>query len=89
MGSKKSISQLTVIAENGDAQAAMILARAYRSGDGVSVDYDTAVLWYERAAKKDVWAANFELSVIYRDGLLDQNIDMEKAMFYLKEESVA
>ncbi|KAI9197227.1 uncharacterized protein BJ171DRAFT_229782 [Polychytrium aggregatum] len=38
------------LAENGLARAQVVLGRCYESGEGIDQDYDTAILWYSKAA---------------------------------------
>lgn len=44
------VKQVTTNAENGDTYSQLTLGDMYYYGDSVTQDYDTAMLWYERAA---------------------------------------
>lgn len=56
---------LKPLAIQGNHQAQYRLANLYRDGQGVPRDETAAVNWYQRAAEGGVWAAAFELGMLY------------------------
>jgi len=62
-------------AEAGDVSAQCQLARAYRTGDGVTQSASEAAQWYRKAADQGYAEAQFNLGVCYAKGFgVDQNL---------------
>lgn len=57
------------LAEQGDAEAGLFLAYAYRNGLGVERSYATAARWYRHAAEHGHPEAQYELALMYELGL--------------------
>lgn len=57
------------LAEQGDAQAQLYLAYAYRRGRGVAADDAQAAHWYRRAARQGLADAQYQLGLMYELGL--------------------
>jgi TPR repeat protein len=55
------IAALQAKAQAGDPDAEFRMGEAYRSGDGVTADLDSAIMWYRRAAAKGHIRASEEL----------------------------
>ncbi|WP_392565987.1 tetratricopeptide repeat protein [Utexia brackfieldae] len=62
------IKFVRIAAEKGDSEAQYHLALAYDSGQGVAVNHETAVYWYQKAAENGYLDAMFNLAVSYDDG---------------------
>ncbi len=58
----------TIVAEQGDAAAQVIVAECYRDGDGVAVDYAAMVGWYAKAAEQGDAYSQTELGRCYLEG---------------------
>jgi len=57
------------LAEQGNLEAQIYLASAYRQGNGVSQDYKTAVKWFTRAAEQGHAVAQYDLGIMHSFGL--------------------
>jgi TPR repeat protein len=57
------------LAEQGDKDAMLYIAYAYRTGQGVARNDDLAFDWYRRAAEAGVPEAQIELSLMYELGI--------------------
>ena len=60
--------RLEAVAEQGDAEAAFILALLHANGDGVPQDYKTAAKWYALAAEQGHPSAQYNLGELHRSG---------------------
>ena len=70
--------------EDGDVDAAYLLADIYVNGMGTEIDFEKAIYWYKKAALKgDVTAAS-DLAELYLDGT-NFFKDREKGMFWLQK----
>lgn len=57
------------LAEAGDAKAQLAVAYAYESGeDGISIDYEKARFWYEKAMEQNGAAAHNNMALLYLNG---------------------
>ena len=61
--------QMQRLAEEGDAQAQLELARMYDGGIGVPEDQTEAVRWYRQAAEHGLARAQFNLALKYDNGV--------------------
>ena len=57
------------LAEQGNLEAQIYLASAYRQGNGVAQDYKTAVKWFTRAAEQVHAVAQYNLGIMHSFGL--------------------
>ena len=57
------------LAEQGNLEAQIYLASAYRQGNGVPQDYKTAVKWFTRAAEQGHAVAQYNLGIMHSFGL--------------------
>ena len=64
------------------ALAAGYLGRMYLRGEGVKQDAAMAKMWFERGAEYGEKECHNGLGIIWRDGLVDGNKDMKKALTY-------
>ncbi|KAI0313018.1 HCP-like protein [Amylostereum chailletii] len=64
------------------APAAGYLGRMYLRGEGVRQDARMARMWFERGAEYGDKECNNGLGIIWRDRLVDNKIDMKKALHY-------
>ena len=55
--------------EHADADAQNKLGDIYRCGQGVAIDLNAAVYWYNLAASQGCVAAQYSLALMYRFGL--------------------
>ena len=46
------LNELLPLAEQGDAEAQIMMGQIYRKGEGVPQDYEKAVNWYTLAAEQ-------------------------------------
>ena len=60
--------RLEAVAEQGDAEAAFILALLHANGDGVPQDYKTAAKWYALAPEQGHPSAQYNLGELHRSG---------------------
>ncbi|CAN5200479.1 tetratricopeptide repeat protein [soil metagenome] len=60
---------LRAAASKGDPGAALEIGVRYAEGKGVTPDYATAAIWYERAAQGGIVPATFRLGTLYEKGL--------------------
>jgi TPR repeat protein len=65
--------------DQNDATAQFRLAQMYETGKGRDVNVEQAIAWYERAANNHHLEAQLMLGKIYSDGLLSQQVDLQKA----------
>lgn len=56
-------------AEQGYAEAQLLLGLIYDQGMGVEQDYNEAVYWYRKAANQDYAKAQYNLAAMYDEGL--------------------
>ena len=56
-------------AKDGDTEAQRIVARCYMTGIGTDTDYEQGRKWYSKAAGSGDLEAQYQLGVIYRDGM--------------------
>jgi TPR repeat protein len=61
-------SEITALAQRGNAAAEYELGRMYQSGRGVPQDYRRAVEWYRRSAEQGYAPAERSLGGMYRGG---------------------
>jgi localization factor PodJL len=61
--------ELRTAALKGDASAAYEIGVRYAEGKGVTVNFDEAAKWYDRAAQAGVVPAIFRLGTLYEKGL--------------------
>ncbi len=79
------ISILTRMANDGDPLAQFKLAECYTTGNGVSVDYQDAVKWYEKASEQGNIAAKYQLSKCYENGIGGLENDFTTSFFLLQD----
>ncbi len=65
----ETLSEFEILAEQGDLNAQIALANAYRQGIGVSRDYKIAVKWFTLAAEQGDAEAQYNLGVMHSFGL--------------------
>jgi uncharacterized protein len=59
---------LSKAADQGNADAQVLLADMYYKGKGMAQDYGQALAWYRKAAKQEDAVAQTALGTIYHDG---------------------
>ena len=62
------LDKLTALANNGNAQAELIVGLKYLDGDGVAVSEAEAAKWLERAAVAGLPVAQYRLGTLYERG---------------------
>ena len=62
------VAQIRTIAEHGNDVAAKMMADIYYKGLGIAKDYDSAIAWYERAAKEHNVIAMRNIGDFYENG---------------------
>ena len=62
------LANIRALAEQGNALAQNSLGGKYATGQGVSQDYQEAVMWYRRAAEQGLAVAQFNLGNRYAKG---------------------
>ena len=73
---------LRAAALKGDATAAYEVAVRFAEGKGVSVNYDEAAKWYDRAAQAGVVPAIFRLGTFYEKGLsVKKDVDIARRYY--------
>jgi len=60
-----AFKEFAAVAEQGDAEAQLILGKMYMIGQGVEKDSDQAIKWYKAAADQDNADAQFFLGAMY------------------------
>lgn len=78
---KKAIAYLE---KAGTPDALNMLARMYVDGNGCTKDYSKAVSLWEKAAGMGSYTAEYQLAMIYMNGILGVKADMNKAVMYIK-----
>ena len=63
------ILELMVKANDGDANACVLLGDKYREGDSTIQDYQSAKKWYEEAAEKGHADGQYSLAAMFAEGL--------------------
>jgi hypothetical protein len=63
-----ALKEFHPLAEQGDANAQMVLGIMYEDGQGVTQDYALAAEWYEAAAVQGYVQAQILIATTYRDG---------------------
>ncbi len=56
------------LAEQGNANAQLLLGLMYDNGQGVPQDYAEALQWYRKAAEQGIAKAQFNLGIMYDNG---------------------
>ena len=68
------------LAEHGNAKAQYHLALMYQRGEGVKKDYQKALKWYRKAAKKELqWHRLIWGGCIKTDGVLPKTIKKQRS----------
>ncbi|MBT5779406.1 MAG: hypothetical protein HOI02_08365 [Rhodospirillaceae bacterium] len=67
--SEQALRRLRSAAHRGSAHAQFELGVAYDWGAGVTQNYATAAVWYEKAAAQGVAEAKYNLATLYDEGL--------------------
>jgi len=62
------LANIRALVEQGNALAQNSLGGKYATGQGVSQDYQEAVMWYRRAAEQGNASAQYNLGVMYDNG---------------------
>jgi localization factor PodJL len=76
--------ELRTAALKGDASAAYEIGVRYAEGKGVTVNFDEAAKWYDRAAQAGVVPAIFRLGTLYEKGLsVKKDLDTARS-YYLQ-----
>lgn len=57
------------LAEKGDAEAQLQVGERFERGDGVTINYDRAFEWYQKAAAQKHATAHYRLGRLYQRGL--------------------
>ena len=81
---EKLFSQLKKYASHGSPQAQTLLALAYKSGEGVEINNDSAWRWIRRAYRQSFPPASHIVSKWYRQGF-NTDIDVETADRHLRD----
>ncbi|KAG0371429.1 hypothetical protein BGX24_001680 [Mortierella sp. AD032] len=68
----------------GDKDAQVALGDMYRNGKGVQQDYQTAMVWYLRAADQGDSQGQSKVALLYRDGLGVRQHHATAIKWYLK-----
>ena len=84
MGKTKSVTDLKMAAEKGDAVAQFNLGVCYDEGQSVSQDDTEAVKWYRKAADQGYAAAQYNLALCYDKGDGVTKDDAEAVKWYRK-----
>jgi localization factor PodJL len=75
---------LRTAALKGEATAAYEVAMRFAEGKGITINYDEAAKWYDRAAQAGVVPAIFRLGTFYEKGLsVTKDVDIARR-YYLK-----
>lgn len=72
---EKNFAITRVKAENGEANAQLVLGYYYATSLGVTEDKVEAVKWYRKAADQNLAAAQYNLATCYDDG---QGVDQDR-----------
>jgi len=81
---KAVLSEITPLAQKGDAEAQSILGTMYANGQGVPLSYKKAEEWIRKAAEQGFAEAQYNLGVMYDQGFgVPQNFT-EAAKWYQK-----
>jgi hypothetical protein len=81
--SAEAVPEMRQLAEAGDMGAQYNLASYHAAGSqGVEPDYAEAAIWYRRAADQGMAEAQYNLGVMYQDGLGVEQSDAEAARYY-------
>jgi len=78
------IEALRKKAEAGDANAQCDLGYAYEKGNGVPIDYNTALQWYRKAAVQNHPVGLNNVGAMYAAGLAVPKDDVEAVKWYRK-----
>lgn len=78
---KKAIAYLE---RAGTPEALNMLARMYVDGNGCTKDYAKAIRLWEKAADMGSYTAEYQLAMIYMNGILGVKADMKRAVAYIK-----
>lgn len=81
------IKDIVIDAEKGDKTAQHDLAMALITGkDGIEKDPEGALFWFEKAAKQNVANAQYNVAVMYQQGIATDK-DIDKALFWYQQAS--
>ena len=78
-----ALEKLAPLAEDGNAQAQLVLALMHHNGWGVAQDYAEAAKWYGLAAEQGNAQAQFELGSLFHDGQAVPQSDAQMAKWHL------
>ena len=81
----KALNTFYALAKKGDAKAQYNVAYMYANGKGVQKDMDKARKWYEKAAKQDNGAAQYNLAQIYHAAGESDPYRYEKARYWYEK----
>lgn len=80
----QAVSWLRKAAEQGDADALILLSGMYDEGLNVTQDYMEAIKWFRKAAEQGSAYAQFKLGQMYHDGKGVGRDDMEAVKWFRK-----
>ncbi|MDE6850611.1 MAG: sel1 repeat family protein, partial [Clostridia bacterium] len=83
--SELGFDELLKSAESGNAEAQYELALRYHKGNGVEIDFEKALYWYEQSANRGYVNAQAWLGSNYRCGYnygMCVDVDYEKALYW-------
>ena len=80
----KAVSEIQLIATNGDAEAQYYLGAMYNDGKGVKKNYTDAAYWFTKSAEQGYSIAQYNLAMYYLHGLgVEKNA--EKTIYWHKK----
>jgi len=83
----KALNAFYVLAKNGDAQAQFNVAMMYENGKGLKANQGEAMYWYEKAAKQDNAAAQYNLAKLYHASAQTDAFAYKKAKYWYEKAS--
>jgi len=78
------VNELTLKANQGDAEAQVNLGECYAKGEGVKQDYVEAVKWFRKAAEQGNVNAQYNLGLCYYNGYGVKQDDVEAVKWFRK-----
>ena len=83
----KALNAFYVLAKKGDQYAQYNVAMMYENGQGLKANKSEAIYWYEKAAKQENAAAQYNLAKLYHTSATTDEHAYKKAKYWYEKAS--
>ncbi|KAF9929399.1 hypothetical protein FBU30_001603 [Linnemannia zychae] len=85
MSKEAELAQIILKADQGDREAQVTLGDKFKEGQGiVRQNYQSALIWYLKAAEKGYAYAQYKIGYMYKDGFEDRTDNLTAMVWFLK-----